>query len=76
MESDWHAALEFLARKFPEEHAAWAAAVPPFWPRLTPGGSRPSRFEWSGVSRNREWRTVAALPLIAMLLYARRWLDI
>ncbi len=67
---------DFLAKKFPGEHAAWAAEVPPFRPRLTPGGSRSSRFEWSGVSRNREWRTVTALPLIAMLLYARRWLEL
>ena len=27
----------FPREKFPEEHAAWAAAVPLFWPRLTPG---------------------------------------
>lgn len=66
----------FLAKKFSEEHAEWAAAVPPFLPRLTPGGSRSSRFHWNGVSRNREWRTAIALPLIAILLYARSWLDI
>lgn len=58
----------FLAAKFPEEHAAWAAAVPLFWPRPTPAGPRASRFSWSRVSRNREWRTAAALPLIAALL--------
>jgi len=67
---------DFLAKKFPEEHGAWAAAVPPFIPRLTPGGSRSSHFQWTGVSRNREWRTVVALPLIAILLYARSWLDV
>ena len=70
-----HEESEFLARKFPDEHAAWAAAVPPFLPRLTPGGSRSSRFQWTGVTRNREWRTAIALPLIAVLLYARTWLD-
>ncbi|HSD25785.1 MAG TPA: isoprenylcysteine carboxylmethyltransferase family protein [Vicinamibacteria bacterium] len=58
----------FLATKFPEEHAAWAAVVPLFWPRPTPAGPRASRFAWSRVSRNREWRTAAALPLIAALL--------
>jgi len=60
----------FLAKKFPEEHAAWAAAVPPFWPRPTPGGPRSSRFEWARVAMNREWRTASALPLLAALLLA------
>jgi protein-S-isoprenylcysteine O-methyltransferase Ste14 len=58
----------FLAVKFPEEHEAWVAAVPSFWPRVRPSGPRASRFEWSRVSRNREWRTAAALPLVAALL--------
>jgi len=61
----------FLARTFPEHYAAWAEAVPAFWPRLTPGGPRQSRFEWSRVARNREWRTVLALPLVAVLLFVR-----
>ena len=60
----------FLAGKFPVEHAAWASAVPLFWPRLTPGGPRSSRFERARVSLNREWRTAAALPLLAALLFA------
>lgn len=70
---------EFLAKKFPGEYAAWAAAVPLFWPRLVPAGQRESRFEWARVRLNREWRTAAALPLIALLLlllpYLRRWLG-
>jgi protein-S-isoprenylcysteine O-methyltransferase Ste14 len=60
----------FLAKKFPEEHAAWAAGVPLFWPRLTPGGPRSSRFDQARVRTNREWRTAAALPLLAALLLA------
>ena len=47
----------FLAAKFPAEYAAWAAAVPLFWPRLAPGGPRASRFDWARVRMNREWRT-------------------
>jgi protein-S-isoprenylcysteine O-methyltransferase Ste14 len=70
----------FLARKFPGEYPEWARAVPLFWPRLRPGGPRGSRFEWSRVRANREWRTAVALPLLAALLaalpYARRWLGI
>ena len=60
----------FLAKKFPQEHAAWAGGVPSFWPRLTPGGPRSSRFDWARVRMNREWRTAAALPLLAGLLLA------
>jgi protein-S-isoprenylcysteine O-methyltransferase Ste14 len=65
----------FLAQRFPAEHSAWAAAVPMFWPRPTPGGPRGSRFEWARVRMNREWRTALALPLIAGLLYARSLLG-
>jgi protein-S-isoprenylcysteine O-methyltransferase Ste14 len=65
----------FLAERFPEEYAAWARAVPLFWPRPTPGGPRGSRFLWARVGANREWRTVVALPVVAALLYARRWLG-
>lgn len=69
----------FLARKFPGEYAEWASTVPLFWPRLSPGGRRRSSFEWGRVRVNREWRTAAALPLIALLLLLlpqlRRWLG-
>lgn len=69
----------FLARKFPEEYAAWTAAVPLFWPRLSPGGAQRSRFEWRRVRENREWRTASALPLVAALMlvlpHLRRWLG-
>ncbi len=68
----------FLAGKFAGEYAAWAGAVPLFWPRLVPAGEQASRFEWSRVGMNREWRTALALPLIAALLFAlpyvRSWL--
>jgi protein-S-isoprenylcysteine O-methyltransferase Ste14 len=67
---------DFIARKFPEEFATWSAEVPPFWPRFTPAGPRSSRFEWSRVSLNREWRTVLALPVVAVLLYARTLLGL
>jgi len=60
----------FLRQKFAAEYAAWAAVVPLFWPRLMPAGPRESRFEWSRVARNREWRTALALPLLAGLLVA------
>jgi protein-S-isoprenylcysteine O-methyltransferase Ste14 len=61
----------FLARKFPEEYAAWSKAVPAFLPRLRPGGPRSSRFAWARIASNREWRTLAAVPLLLGLLYVR-----
>ena len=61
----------FLREKFPAEYAEWAAEVPLVWPRLTPGGPRWSRFDWRRVGLNREWRTAAALPVVALLLYLR-----
>ncbi len=60
----------FLAAAFPEAHAAWAGAVPLFWPRPSPGGPRSSRFEWGRVRANREWRTAGALPFLAGILLA------
>jgi protein-S-isoprenylcysteine O-methyltransferase Ste14 len=66
----------FLRTRFPEEYAAWAAAVPLFLPRLAPAGPRATRFEWSRVRRNREWQTALALPLMAAVLWARgQWLP-
>jgi protein-S-isoprenylcysteine O-methyltransferase Ste14 len=61
----------FLRDRFKADYESWAATVPLFWPRLTPGGPRGTRFDWRRVSHNREWRTAAALPLAALLLYLR-----
>jgi protein-S-isoprenylcysteine O-methyltransferase Ste14 len=60
----------FLAQKFPVAYAAWAAIVPLFWPRLAPAGPRESRFDWSRVRTNKEWRTALALPFLAAILFA------
>jgi protein-S-isoprenylcysteine O-methyltransferase Ste14 len=65
----------YMREKFGPDYAVWAAAVPPFLPRLTPGGPRATRFEWSRVRANREWRTALALPLAVALLHARRLLE-
>jgi protein-S-isoprenylcysteine O-methyltransferase Ste14 len=65
----------FLREKFGAPYETWAASVPKFLPRLWPAGPRASRFEWGRVSRNREWRTALALPLVAIILYVRaRWI--
>jgi protein-S-isoprenylcysteine O-methyltransferase Ste14 len=62
---------EFLRSKFPAEYEEWSRAVPLFLPRLTPGGPRKTVFDWGRVGMNREWRTAAALPGMALLFYAR-----
>lgn len=61
----------FLKATFGAEYARWASAVPLLLPRLRPAGPRASRFDWRRVAANREWRTAAALPLVALLLLAR-----
>jgi protein-S-isoprenylcysteine O-methyltransferase Ste14 len=64
----------FLRQKFAAEYDTWAASVPAFLPRLSPGGPRASRFEWGRVRMNKEWRTALAVPALLGLLGARAWL--
>jgi len=55
---------------------AYAARVPLFWPRLTPGGAGRSDFTWELYRRNREYQ--AALGTLAglLLLWAKMlWLG-
>lgn len=57
-----------------ELHAAYAAQVPTFLPRLSPangldGSER--RFQWSIFLSNREWRAEVGCALLLALLYAR-----
>jgi protein-S-isoprenylcysteine O-methyltransferase Ste14 len=61
----------FMRGKFGEEYDAWSRVVPAFFPRVTPGGARTSRFSWARVKKNREWRTVCALPILGLLFYLR-----
>jgi protein-S-isoprenylcysteine O-methyltransferase Ste14 len=64
-----------LRARFGEAYDRWASEVPALLPRLTPAGARASRFEWRRVLANREWRAAAALPAVAALLAARRWMG-
>lgn len=61
----------FLRAKFGSDYDTWAHEVPAFLPRPTPAGPRTSRFDWTRVARNREWRTALALPVLGVLLYVR-----
>lgn len=62
---------DFLRGRFGEAYADWERDVPAFLPRLSAGGPRATRFAWQRVRSNKEWRATAAIPLLAMLLYAR-----
>lgn len=62
---------DFLRQKFGADYAAWEREVPAFFPRLTPGGPRSSRFSWAQVAKNKEWRTAIALPLFVLALWLR-----
>jgi len=64
----------FLRQKFAAEYDAWAAAVPAFVPRASPGGPCSSRFDWGRVRMNKEWRSAVAVPALLGLLGARAWL--
>lgn len=64
----------FLRQTFPDEYGLWARDVPLFFPRLGAAGPRATTFAWTRVTRNREWRTAVAIPVVVALLWARRWL--
>jgi protein-S-isoprenylcysteine O-methyltransferase Ste14 len=59
----------FLSQKFGADYEAWARAVPIFLPRLAQGGPRATRFSWSRVAKNREWRTALALTVVVFGLW-------
>ncbi len=61
----------FLIGKFPDDYRAWARHVPLFFPRLTPGGPRGSRFQGARLRANHEWRSVLGLALLAAFLVWR-----
>jgi hypothetical protein len=64
----------FLAGKFGDDYAAWAAEVPLLLPRLTPAGPRATSFSWSRVLANREWEAALIVPGTAVLLLGVYWL--
>ncbi len=59
---------KFLRDKFPSEYHDWAKYVPLFFPRLTPGGPRESKFQTTRLLANREWRSVLGLALLAAFM--------
>jgi hypothetical protein len=62
---------KFLAGRFPDQYQTWAAAVPLFFPRITPGGPRESKFETRRLLANREWRSVFGLALLGAFMVWR-----
>ncbi|MEO5760967.1 MAG: isoprenylcysteine carboxylmethyltransferase family protein [Vicinamibacteria bacterium] len=62
---------KFLRGKFPDEYSAWAKAVPIFFPRLTPGGPKQSKFQMSRLRSNHEWRSIIGLGLLSAFMIWR-----
>ncbi len=62
---------KFLRAKFPDEYHDWARHVPLFFPRLTPGGPRQSKYQMSRLLANHEWRSVLGLALLAAFMFWR-----
>jgi protein-S-isoprenylcysteine O-methyltransferase Ste14 len=62
---------EFLHRRFGREFELWAAEVPLFFPRISPGGPRATRFAWNRMLSNGEWRSCLAPPMALGLLHLK-----
>lgn len=62
---------KFLGDKFPVDYRDWAKDVPLFFPRLTPGGPRESKFQTARLFSNREWRSILGLALLASFMIWR-----
>ena len=62
---------EFLRSKFGAAYDAWALEVPIFFPRITPGGPRATRYEWNRLAANHEWRSVLGLLLLGAAMVLR-----
>jgi hypothetical protein len=62
---------KFLRGKFPDEYHDWAKEVPLFFPRLTPGGPRQSKFQMSRLLANHEWRSVLGLLVLGVFMVWR-----
>lgn len=62
---------KFLRGKFPDPYHDWALQVPLFFPRLTPGGPRESKFAMARLLANHEWRSVLGLVVLGAFLVWR-----
>ena len=60
-----------MMRGYGDAFIEYAARVPLFLPRITPGGYAVAGFEWSRFVRNREYRTVIGLVLAEAFLILR-----
>ena len=62
---------KFLKGKFQDPYHDWALRVPLFFPRLTPGGPRESKFQMSRLLANHEWRSVLGLVVLGAFMVWR-----
>jgi protein-S-isoprenylcysteine O-methyltransferase Ste14 len=57
-----------LLKRYGDAFVEYSACVPLFFPRLRTKGYSVTGFDWSRVSRNREYRTVTGLILVEVAL--------
>lgn len=62
---------KFLKGRFPDQYHDWALHVPLFFPRVTPGGPRESKFQLARLLANHEWRSVLGLVLLGAFMVWR-----
>lgn len=60
-----------LAERFGEAFAAYARAVPRFFPRLSAAPGSRGGFDWALVRRNREWQSWLGALGVTLLLVAK-----
>lgn len=63
------AEAEHMVKLFGAAYTKWAAAVPLFWPRLTPYASGQKRtFDWGQYRHHREYRALLGVLAVLLLL--------
>jgi protein-S-isoprenylcysteine O-methyltransferase Ste14 len=63
-----------MQQLFGDAYTHWVAAVPLFWPCLTPYASGPARgFAWQQYLRHREYRALLGAGIVLAILVLKCW---